>query len=290
MVLYLVFLKKQKTFHLWKKGRQASKDKVRLMKSALLVCFSFFMLIGGVFGQTLENIALPDGFRRVPAAPGSLTAWLRKMPLKADKTVYLFNGEKKRNQSAQFAVLDISVGNKDLQQCADAVMRLYAEYQYAQGRYDKIVFHATDGTLLSYSDWRAGYRYPLQGQRLRKLKSAAANTTRAGFDAYLELVFSYAGTLSLSRELKRVKNTGDIQPGDVILEGGSPGHAVMVMDVAVNAAGEKRFLLAQSYMPAQNIHVLRNPGASHPWYSNQWGNSLVTPEWIFGKDCLYRWP
>lgn len=35
----------------------------------------------------------------------------------------MYNVAEKQNQQAQFAVLDISVGNKNLQQCADAVMR-----------------------------------------------------------------------------------------------------------------------------------------------------------------------
>lgn len=35
--------------------------------------------------------------------------------------VKLFNGNLKRNQQAHFGILNIDVGKKDLQQCADAV-------------------------------------------------------------------------------------------------------------------------------------------------------------------------
>jgi len=38
--------------------------------------------------------------------------------------VFLYNGKIKQNQQAQFAVLDIGIGNKDLQQCADIILRL----------------------------------------------------------------------------------------------------------------------------------------------------------------------
>jgi hypothetical protein len=168
-------------------------------------------------------------------------------------------------------------------------MRLYAEWRYAGRQYSQIIFRATDGTLLNYADWRTGYRFALRGQHLQKVKSAAPSAARADFDQYLQTVFTYAGTLSLSRQLQPVPNVRDIAPGDVFIKGGSPGHAVIVMDVAVNAAGEKRFLLAQSYMPAQDIHILKNPESNSPWYSTAFGAALVTPEWVFAGNSLCRW-
>lgn len=237
---------------------------------------------------TVGNIMLPDGYKRVPLEAGSFGAWLRKVPLKANNTVYLYNGERKPNQSAQFAVLDISVGKKDLQQCADAVMRLYAEYLYASQQYNKIAFHATDGTLMEYSAWMKGYRYPVKKGRLQKQLSAAACQGKDCFYQYLQTVFSYAGTLSLSKELVSVTTPEKIQAGDVFIRGGSPGHAVLVMDMAVNTTGQKIFLLAQSYMPAQDIHILKNPlNSLYPWYHVN-GDVIPTPEWIFKRGELMR--
>ena len=47
-----------------------------------------------------------------------------------------------------------------------------------------------------------------------------------------------------------------LQPGDVFIKGGSPGHAVIVVDVAIYPqTGKTVFLLAQSYMLAQQIHI-----------------------------------
>ncbi|HMI60483.1 MAG TPA: DUF4846 domain-containing protein, partial [Puia sp.] len=80
---------------------------------------------------TIAAIPVPPGFHRIPAESSSFAAWLRTISLKNDRTVYLFDGRPKRNQDAQFAVLNISVGKQDLQQCADAVMRLRAEYLYS---------------------------------------------------------------------------------------------------------------------------------------------------------------
>jgi hypothetical protein len=107
----------------------------------------------------------------------------------------------------------------------------------------------------------------------------------------MDQVFAYAGTYSLDRELDGAR-IADIRPGDVFIKGGFPGHAVLVADVVENESGEKRFLLMQSYMPAQEIHVLKNPAATDgsPWYGTDFGPVLVTPEWTFSKDQLKRWP
>ncbi|WP_186774226.1 DUF4846 domain-containing protein [Chitinophaga pinensis] len=245
--------------------------------------------ISAVHYKTVGQLPLPPGFKREPVAKGSFGEWLRTIPLKADNTVYLYNGEKKRNQTAQYAVLDISVGKKDLQQCADAVIRLYAEYLYASRQYAKIAFHATDGTLMDYSSWMKGYRFPVKKGRLQKQLIAKPGQGDACFAEFLQTVFSYAGTLSLSKELNNVNSPAAINIGDVFIRGGSPGHAVIVMDIGVNHAGQKTFLLAQSYMPAQDIHILQNPASNeNPWYQYNGGKLLNTPEWIFDWNQLMR--
>ncbi len=219
--------------------------------------------------KKVGEIPLPSGYDRQETKNNSFAEWLRNVALKSDKTVYLYDGNKKLNQGAQYAVLDISVGKKDLQQCADAVMRLRAEYLYSQRRFNEIVF---------YDNAKKAYRF-----------SGAQN--RAAFDKYLEQVFSWCGTLSLENQLTPVKLFKNIQAGDVLIKGGSPGHAVIVMDVAQNAQGEKIFLLAQSYMPAQDIHILRNTGNSNlsPWYAVDEEKMIETPEWTFTQSQLRTW-
>src|SRR5688572_7433561 len=92
------------------------------------------------FYATIGDIKTPKGFTRTDVPHDSFAGWLRSVPLKKDKTVYLYNGTRKRNQSAQFAVIDIPTGNKDLQQCADVVMRLRAEYLFRHKIYPDIAF------------------------------------------------------------------------------------------------------------------------------------------------------
>ena len=78
------------------------------------------------------------------------------------------------------------------------------------------------------------------------------------------------------------------------IQGGSPGHAVLIMDVAKNpSTQDKMFLLAQSYMPAQDIHILKNEvnKEDSPWYSlDEIDEHLSTPEWTFNRDDLKYFP
>ena len=65
---------------------------------------------------------------------------------------------------------------------------------------------------------------------------------------------------------------------------------MIVVDVAEGKGGARAFLLAQSYMPAQQLHVLVNPreGAPGPWYVDRRGEALKTPEWFFDTGSLRR--
>ena len=217
------------------------------------------------------NIAPPAGFERVPAVASSFAEWLRGLPLKGPQTpVHLYDGRRKWNQGAHVAVVDIDTGQRDLQQCADAIMRLRAEYLLASGRAREIAFNYTDGKRQPYHGGADDYR---------------------GFRRYMDRIFTYAGSYSLERELRPVL-AADIQIGDAFIKGGFPGHAVLVIDMAANGAtGQKRFLLMQSFMPAQDMHVLKNPRSPDgtPWYDIPApGQQLITSEWIFAAENLRR--
>jgi len=222
---------------------------------------------------TIAAIPVPPGYHRIPAEPASFAAWLRNIPLKKDRTVYLFDGRPKRNQDAQFAVLNVSVGKQDLQQCADAVMRLRAEYLYSLHSYSNIDFYTEQGARLNFGQW----------VKMRGLNS---------FSSYLTTVFTYCSTRTLEKQLLPVTNYRTISGGDVLIRGGSPGHAMLVADMAEDPGGKRIYLLAQSYMPAQDIHIVKNPedAAISPWYRAEGsGIYIQTPEWTFKINELRRW-
>ncbi len=243
-------------------------------------------------GTTIgTRINVPNGYKRMVLDSTSFGYYLRNFPLKQHNSkVYQYDGKEKWNTGVYEAVLNIDVGDKDLQQCADAVIRLRAEYLYKRKLYDKMHFNFTNGFNAEYKKWAEGYRIKVTGNTTSWYKAAAADYTYTNFKKYMEQVFYYAGTLSLSKELKSV-SIGDVQVGDVFIKGGSPGHAVIVVDVAVNAATDKRiFMVAQSYMPAQDIHILKNleqPNIS-PWYDVSTTDKVYTPEWTFDKNQLKR--
>jgi len=243
-------------------------------------------------GNTVqERILAPEGCTRIDLPLDSFGEYLRNLPLKPDgsKVVY-YNGEIKPND-VYAAVIDLDVGKRDLQQCADSVIRLRAEYLYGKGLYDRISFNFTNGFKADYSNWIKGNRINVSGNKASwESGRGSAGNGYDSFRSYLDMVFAYAGTLSLSKEMKNV-SIDVMQPGDVFIKGASPGHCVIVLDMARDKeTGEKYYIIAQGYMPAQDMQILKNPANQDgdPWYVVSSGEEIVTPEWTFTKDQLYR--
>lgn len=241
-----------------------------------------------------SQIRPPAGFQRTAIESGTFADWLRHLPLKRKGTpVFLYNGEPKANQRVHVAVIDIDTGSEDLQQCADAIIRLRAEYLYSINNFAAIHFNFTNGDKASFPRWISGFRPIVTGNRVSWARRATKDASYSSFRKYLRTVFIYAGSQSLSQELQDREDVSDIQIGDVFIQGGFPGHAVIVVDMARNPrTGEKVFLLAQSYMPAQDIHILKNPTDTSlsPWYKLPSDDTLQTPEWIFKKSDLKCFP
>jgi len=248
--------------------------------------------ITGINPESIRGISLPEGFSYVDDPDSAFSNWLLDLKFKKSKTVYLYNGKLKSNQDAQYGVLNIDIGKKDLVQCADAAMKLRADHLFEKRLYDQIKFLATSGDEISFERWLKGIRWKEQGAKLVSYNIyKEASNIRQEYDSFMELVFSYCGTYSLSKQLKGVNDGRSIQPGDIFVFGGFPGHAVTVMTVAKNEEDERIFLLSQGYMPAQDIHILKNYANTDqsPWYKVSDLYPLHTPQWKFEKGSLKRW-
>lgn len=238
-----------------------------------------------------DRYEVPEGYERVSVEENSFGEFLRNSKLEdyGEKVKY-YDGRVKDKPNVYDSVFDVDIGDRDLHQCADAVMLLRSEYLYQNKRYDDISFHFVDGFNAKYSKWRRGYRINVGENSSSYYKATGESNTYETFRKYMDIVFAYSSTLSLDEELKSV-DVKDMQIGDVFIKGGSPGHCAIVVDMAENKeTGEKVFMLAQSYMPAQQTQLLINPNDQYlsPWYSLDFGENLKTPEWTFTKDQLKR--
>jgi len=229
----------------------------------------------------------PAGFSRVEVTAGSFAQWLRHIPLRpvgtpvrARNGVVLVPGDAPNLG----AVIDIDVRTN--QQCADTITRLRAEYLLQANRDDEIVFRAGGGTKLSWPEWKQGSRPHLVGDELQCSRDAEPDGSRKSFEAYLDAVFCWCGTHNLAEEGDRAEGPPAI--GDFLVTGGSPGHAVIVVDLAKDTTGQLRALLAQGYMPDQSAHVLA-VGPGDPWFRLTVGQPVDIPSWgVFQWTDLRR--
>jgi hypothetical protein len=236
-------------------------------------------------GQLQKNVSastlamrftVPPGFARSSYNSDTYGYYLQNLKLKHDTcSVRYFNGAYKSNNNAYAAVVDLPIGTKNLHQCADAVMYLRASYLYQTQQYNQIRFK-----FLGDSAWHTYQDY------------CGIDYSYTKFFAYMQEVWSAANTRTLAGQLP-TKDLADAAIGDVLIVTGNPyGHAVQIVDECVLAStGKKLYMLAQSYMPAQETQILYN--RLHPelgvWYDFEADDKIFTPEWTFDKTALHTW-
>ena len=199
--------------------------------------------------SSVGDIRTPLGYKRVEVHDGSFASFLRGLPLRpAGTKVMLYGGkEKARLQGLSYAVIDMDILSNS-EQCADACMRLWAEYLFKKGEFSKIKFKNVNGETLAFK-----------------------GRTRMEFESFMKRVFETANTYSMEKYMRPVK-ASDVQIGDVLVYVARPGrklgHAVIVVDMAENMFGNKVFLVAESNTPARDKHVMRNflNPAYSPWF------------------------
>ena len=227
--------------------------------------------------ERIGDIPTPGGYERIAGSDPAFSTFLRSLPLKPKGShVMYYTGGKARLQSLAYAVVDLPLLS-NAEQCADCCMRLRGEYLYQTGQYGKIRFADVNGNTLYYG----------------------GGGSRKSFEQYMRKVYGVASTFSLKQSLPK-RDLEDIQPGDVfVYAAGSTkvgvktrmGHAVMVVDVAVNSKGQKVFLLAEGNTPARDIHVMRNftSPIRSPWFSLDDLSGISYLSCWFDEDELRHW-
>lgn len=236
-------------------------------------------------------IAPPPGFTRVATKEGSFAAFLRDLPLRPEHTpvrAYTKEVLHEADDPRIHAVVELDVSPTDIQQCADSVIRLHAEWQWTSGKRDAIGYHFLSGDLATWPHYRAGERPIVDGNRVRFQNSASPKDDHVTFRKYLDMVFNYASTISLAGKSSRAVPKEELQAGDFFVLPGGPGHAILILDVASDERGHKVALLGQGYMPAQDFQVLATSAGS-PWFSLD-GDEVDTPFWPvpFPFSSLHR--
>ena len=221
-------------------------------------------------GMTQETRILPpEGYKRIPAAGNSFLSFMRQQPLYENGSmIYSYDGKALSNANAA-AVYSLSVGSEGYQECADSIIRLWSEYLWSQGRKDALRFHLTNGSVCGYRSFSRGKRVLAAGNHSVMIKLAPASDDEQTFHDWLMTVMRYAGTLSLDKESVPVP-VQEVHPGEFLCTGGSPGHAVLIADEAVNEDGKRCFLLAEGFMPAQSCHIIAGYNCDpNPWYTEE---------------------
>lgn len=229
------------------------KKKIFLVIVVVVIVFGGWLLYSSKTSnpwnaETIGDIPAPMGYTRVEAENSSYAQYLRSLPLKKRGTkVMLYTGGEANYQFLSTGVIDQDLLSNS-EQCADATMRLRAEYLWSRGRYGDISFRNVNGKMMHY----------------------AGGGSRKAFERYMRDVYGLCSTFSLFTETTP-RDIKDVQPGDVLVyparAGHKYGHALIVVDVAKSKSGKVAIMCAEGNTPARDKHVVRNLNPlKNPWF------------------------
>jgi len=188
----------------------------------------------------------------------------------------------------------MDIGTSNLMQCADSLIRLHAEFLWSQGRAKEAGYRFTSGDLSRWADWVQGERFSIRGNQVERMPGPPRDADHGSFRRWLDLIFTYAGTASLARDAQRLGTDEPLQIGDFFVDPGFPGHAVMLLDLAEDHSKRRVALVAQGFMPAEDIHILRARSAiNEVWFPlpEEAEDTLATPSWkAFPRSSARRFP
>jgi hypothetical protein len=240
-----------------------------------------------VSGTIETRFPPPPDYTRVRVEPGSFAEWLRGLPLAPEGSeVVRYDSAVVRPADDPYvaAIVAIDIGSADLQQSADVLIRLHAEWLWSQGKHAAINYPGATKLAMPLSRWEKGQRLISQGANVYwavQTKPQAADYKE--FRRYLDAVFAWANSSSLSRSTKPIEKPEDAAPGDFFLHTKPPGHVAILLDIAEKPSGERVALLGQALSPTESVHVIR-PGRATAWFSLRPQQPIVT-----ARSAEFNW-
>lgn len=246
-------------------------------------------------GDTLLTRFNPAyGYNREDTAGSSFADYLQNLPLKAfGSTVQLHSGEARETQDYE-AVADLATLDKG-EQAAGMLARLHMEYLYTQQKYESMVYTLTDGFKFDFNQWRQGKGIRLSSaQKFQWTDNGTSSDGRENFESFAKKYVDWSNIDTLIKDLVKVEASDPIRIGDVFINKTSTKsyQAVIVVDSAINEAGDQRIILASGDKPAQQIRIWSNPLDSQlsPWFTVDKTNGRVNAgtDIAFTIEARYR--
>jgi len=217
--------------------------------------------------STIEKIPLPSSnYMRVQIRDNSFAEWLRDLSLqKSGSDVLNYRGgifKTGKDTSVAF-VVDMNIEGKRLEQCMDVLVRFYADYLWEKKQTKNLNLPLPGGYWLNWKNWGEGYRPNFSGIDVTIKKSSKPDSSHQSYISYLNTVYSESHTQQFFHAYLPI-NREEVKIGDMIIRKGTKGHAVMIVDLALNKQGEMIALIGNGDTPACQFFILKYSKDS-PW-------------------------
>jgi hypothetical protein len=218
---------------------------------------------------TVATIPEPQGFHRIKNEKDSFGEFLRSLPLRNNPTIKSYTGAPiDASRYELLYVVDMKLlFKKDIEQCADWAMRLWAEYHRSANKLNTFY-------LFNYSGSKTYFR-----------------SSGKTFSQFLEKAFIATNSFSLKKGCLAVNNE-QLLPGDIFVqnENGGIGHVSMVLDACENSKGQRLYLVGFSFMPAQEFHIEKGSGeyGTKGWFSRDGYIQYLNRYYPYGKPVIRR--
>ncbi len=208
--------------------------------------------------QTLDLLATPPGFKRVPAAVSSFAASLQKIEIVRDTVITSGDGKRLLCRDEKVASTRILPFDNKRDTGVDGIVRLWGEFAWKRGSTDKISFPLDNGQVAKWSEWKDGLRPRESGGRFVFTQVTTPDGGYGNYMRYLSFVAEEMGALALKRESSIITDdslaVGDIA---VAVTNSNESRVALILDVCKGPRGEKLFLVGTSGTPSAIFYIPR---------------------------------